>query len=56
VVLITDARTPQADLSRGVAALTRACDDIRVIDTEDGFVRLGRRDTSPPCSTHGTYD
>jgi magnesium chelatase subunit D len=42
VVLITDARAPQADLSRGVAALTGACDDICVIDTEDGFVRLGR--------------
>jgi magnesium chelatase subunit D len=42
VVLITDGRTTQTDLSRGISALTSACDDIVVVDSEDGFVRLGR--------------
>ncbi|MBV9359347.1 MAG: VWA domain-containing protein [Chloroflexi bacterium] len=42
VVLITDGRTDQMDVSRGILALTAECDDIVVIDSEHGFVRLGR--------------
>jgi magnesium chelatase subunit D len=42
VVLITDGRTDQADLERGIVALSAECDDIVVVDSEDGFVRLGR--------------
>jgi magnesium chelatase subunit D len=42
VVLITDGRGDQADLAPGIAALTAVSDDIVVVDSEQGFVRLGR--------------
>ena len=41
-MLITEVRGDQADLTRGSAALTAASDDIVVVDSEQGFVRLGR--------------
>jgi magnesium chelatase subunit D len=42
IVLITDGRTDQQDLERGIVALSAECDDIVVVDSEQGFVRLGR--------------
>ena len=42
VVIVTDGRGDDADLDRGIAALTAQTDDIVVVDSEEGFVRLGR--------------
>ena len=42
VVLITDGRTDQVDLAHGSRVLSAECQDIVVVDSEDGFVRLGR--------------
>jgi magnesium chelatase subunit D len=42
VVLVTDGRGVAEDLDAGVAALTGCGPDIVVVDTERGFVQLGR--------------
>ena len=42
VVIITDGRGDDAGLDRGIAALMAQTDDIVVVDSEGGFVRLGR--------------
>ena len=42
VVIVTDGRGDDANLDRGIAALTTQTDDIVVVDSEGGFVRLGR--------------
>ena len=42
VVIVTDGRGDDAGLDRGIAALLAQTDDIVVVDSEGGFVRLGR--------------